>query len=78
MIDWSPGWLRGATIAAARWIVDGVGGLTATERPAGEGRTAVALCGGLPGERYSVRGEVILSDGRRASRSLTLAIGGGR
>jgi len=78
LIDWGPGWLRGATIAAARWFVDGAGSLTANERPAGDGRTAVALCGGLPGERYRVRGEVTLSDGRRASRSLTLAIGGAR
>ena len=79
-IDWGPGWLRGAVIAASRWIVDGGadGAILVRDRPAGDGITSATLSGGMPGERYTVRNEVLLSDGRTAARSLTLAIGGGR
>ena len=78
-IDWGPGWLGGADIVGSGWSVDGdgSGALVAVARSAPAGRTAVRLAGDTPG-RYTVRGHVRLSDGRRATRSLTLRIGGGR
>ena len=77
VIDWGPGWLRGAAIVASRWSVEPPGVVIA-DRPAGHGRTGARSSGGTPGERYTVRSAVQLSDGRRGARALTLAIGGAR
>lgn len=77
VIDWGPGWLRGAAIVASRWSADRAG-IAIAERTSGEGRTSARISGGDPGERYTVRSDVQLSDGRRGSRSLVLAIGGSR
>ena len=77
VIDWGPGWLRGAAIVASCWSAEPVG-IAVAEQCDGNGRTRARIFGGEPGERYTVRSDVQLSDGRRGTRSLTLAIGAAR
>ncbi len=77
VIDWGPGWLRGAAIVASHWSADQAG-IAIDEHRAADGRTRARISGGRPGERYTVSSTVDLSDGRRGTRSLTLAIGDAR
>lgn len=79
-IDWGAGWLGRAAIVASRWSVDGDDprGLTVLDRGAGERTTGATLSADRGGGRYTVRGHVLLSDGRSATRSLAVQIGGPR
>jgi len=78
-IDWGRGWLGTAGIVASDWTIDGAeGGLTAIAADGEDGVTRATITGGVPGARYSVRGHVRLSDGRTATRTLAVQIGGGR
>jgi hypothetical protein len=78
-IDWGRGWLGTAGIVASEWTVDGPqGGLAAIGSEASDGVTRATITGGVPGAQYAVRGHVRLSDGRSASRTLSVQIGGGR
>ena len=78
-IDWGRGWLGTAGIVASDWTIDGTaGGLAAISGETADGVTRATILGGMPGALYAVRGHVRLSDGRTATRTLAVQIGGGR
>lgn len=79
-IDWGRAWMGTAEILSSHWTVEGDRpiDLAAVPAPAAQGLSRATLSGGLAGGRYTVRGHVVLSDGRAATRSLRLQIGTGR
>lgn len=74
-IDWAV-YLSGQTIVASAWAVepDEQDGIEIEESSFAPERSAARLAGGLVGHIYTVSNVVILSDGSRDSRSITLRV----
>lgn len=75
-VDWSQGYLEGATITASRWTVvpEEAGGLTVTAQLFAPTRTGATIGGGQRGHVYRVTNRVTLNDGRNDERSLAIRI----
>lgn len=85
-IDWGRGWIGTAGIRTSHWTVEAAGGcaqpesdgIAVIDTAADEGLTRATIAGGVPGNCYTVRAHVELTDGRTGTRALALQIGGRR
>ncbi len=75
-VDWSAGYLGGATIATSTWAVSpaGTGGVTVAASLVDAGRAVATLSGGAAGTVYHITNRVLFSDGRLDERQLILRV----
>jgi hypothetical protein len=75
-VDWAAAIDGGVSISASSWAVhpDEPGGVSVASASLEGSVALVRLAGGLPGHVYSVGNQVVLGDGSRDERSLTIRV----
>lgn len=75
-VDWAAAIERGISISASSWDVhpEEPGGIVVTGTSLEGSVSAVRLAGGLAGHVYAVGNRVVLLDGSRDERSLTIRV----
>lgn len=75
LFDWSTDYLGSRTLVSSSWRISPAdAGLVVAAEVARDRQTIVTLSGGRVGHVYRITNHIVLSDGRRDERSLTLRV----